>query len=121
MFENKKEAVTFANNIRHRMSFGAGEQQEEPSDGGGDVEMVGVDNPMNQNNVQNALQKQARKKKMQKVRKKLSIGASARNHRSATAKSGSTSKVGANPLYVGVDTNVTNDVTSIEIKTTEES
>ena len=114
VFENKKEVVTFANNI-----CGAGEQQEEPIDGGGDVEMVGVDNPMNQNNVQNALQKQARKKKMQKVRKKLSIGASARNHKFRTASSGSTSKSDANPLYMGGDTTVTKHVTSVGIKTPE--
>ena len=95
MFENKKEVVAFASNI-----CGAGEQQEEPSDGGGDVEMVGVDNPMNQNNVQNALQKQARKKKMQKVRKKLSVGASARNQKSRATAESSQGGAKSNPLYV---------------------
>jgi hypothetical protein len=51
------------------------------------IEMSNYVNPMEKNNVKKALKQQERKKKMQKVRRKLSIGAkNARNVAEATAK-----------------------------------
>ena len=111
VFENKQEAVTFANKVRHRMSFDvAREQQQQPSDSDGDVEMMDFENPMEESNVTNELKKQSRKKKMQKVRKKLSIGVSARNQKSSAPAESRQEGGKSNPLYVAALSNASEKV-----------